>query len=71
MASSYLTTTTDCAAPAHAGAGAHGAPSDTMYCCECGGECGTVIDAGFDPRLHGMAVRHAACAGQMEEGGRQ
>lgn len=70
MASNYLTTTMDCMAPADAGAGAHGAPSDILHCCECGGECGTVLDAGFDPRLHGMAARHAACA-RRAEGGRQ
>ena len=56
--------TYECAAPATAGAWAPKAPNnnDTLRCRDCGGACGTVQDAGFDPRLHGMPIRHAACA---------
>lgn len=36
-------------------------PSDILYCDVCKKACGTVLDAGFDPRLHGMPVRHAEC----------
>ena len=53
-----------CAPPAHAGANGqrNGVTAGVLYCDTCGGECGTMLDAGFDPRLHGMRVVHAACA---------
>ena len=35
--------------------------SDILYCDACGKGCSSVLDAGFDPRLQGMAVYHAAC----------
>ena len=58
-----IETTHECAAPAVAGARAPEAPNnDTLRCIDCNGACGTVIDAGFDPRLHCTPIRHAACA---------
>ena len=49
-------------APARDGEGiARDGGNDILYCDVCGKECSSVLDAGFDPRLHGMAVFHAAC----------
>ena len=66
MASNYLTTTMDCVTPADAGAGAPAGARDVLYCDVCSEECGTVLDAGFDPRLHGMSVAHGACKRRAE-----
>ena len=68
MASTCKSNQIECAAPANAGAVgvARVVPSDILYCGACGRACGTVLDAGFDPRLHGMAMRHAARAGPAE-----
>ena len=58
--------TIECTPPANAGEGARIVPTDILHCGACGTACGTVLDAGFDPRMHGMAVRHAACASRQE-----
>ena len=70
------TTTVGCYAAGASGAGTAAAavarevPSDILYCDVCIKACGTVLDAGFDPRLHGMPVRHAECE-RRQRGGAQ
>lgn len=55
------------APPARTGEGVAQGGSDILHCEICGKACSSVLDAGFDPRLHGMAVYHAAC--RQKEGG--
>lgn len=66
MASTNNPTNMECAAAATAGAGAPARARDVLYCDVCSEECGTVLDAGFDPRLHGMSVAHGACKQRAE-----